>query len=113
LARYVPPAGQSATPTVERVLKQARAHRYTVAALRPWRGSNERVAVYGVPYSEHSSFRELTCFALSIDWERMVPTVGASGENGEEEMRVWLDRWAEARREMAGAMVEHRCEDYW
>jgi len=33
------------------------------------------VEIYGVPYSEHSSFFELCCFCLSFDWRRIVPTV--------------------------------------
>ncbi|KAA1089859.1 hypothetical protein PGTUg99_023884 [Puccinia graminis f. sp. tritici] len=39
------------------------------------------VEVYGVPYSEHSSFFELSCFCISFDWVRMIPTVN-SGSPG-------------------------------
>ncbi|CAE7146277.1 unnamed protein product [Rhizoctonia solani] len=100
-------------PTVNRILAQARAHSYSASRLRPKRDSNSRVTIYNVPYSEHSSFRELSCFALSIDWDQMIATVGAESAETRERMEFWFDKWAKSRIDRAGAMVEHRCIDYW
>lgn len=41
----------------------------------PQRGSTTEAKCYGVPYSEHSSFRELTTFCCALDIVKIVPTV--------------------------------------
>ncbi|KAF8603867.1 DRMBL-domain-containing protein [Ceratobasidium sp. AG-I] len=110
---YAPPAGQSTTPTIEQILAQTKNHNYAAADLRSQRGSNARVTIYGVPYSEHSSFRELTCFALSVDWVRMIATVNVGNAESRRKMQVWFEKWAKARKDRGGIMVEHRCDDYW
>ncbi|CAE7146274.1 unnamed protein product, partial [Rhizoctonia solani] len=111
---YTPPTtAYNTIPTVNRIIAQARAHGYSASRLRPKRGSNSRVTIYNVPYSEHSSFRELSCFALSIDWDQMIATVGAESAETRERMEFWFDKWAKSRIDRAGAMVEHRCVDYW
>ncbi|KAH7327710.1 DRMBL-domain-containing protein [Rhizoctonia solani] len=110
---YTPPAGQNMTPTIDQILAQAQAHKFSATDLRPQRGSNPRVTIYGVPYSEHSSFRELTCFALSTDWGQMIATVNVGSAESRQKMQAWFDKWAKARRDRGGALVEHRCEDYW
>ena len=42
-------------------------------------GGRERQVLYGVPYSEHSSFRELRAFVAAVPARRIVPTVGGGG----------------------------------
>ncbi|CAE6398267.1 unnamed protein product [Rhizoctonia solani] len=110
---YTRPAGQNMAPTVDQILAQARAHKFNSTDLRPQRGSNPRVTIYGVPYSEHSSFRELTCFALSVDWDRMIPTVNVGSAESRQKMQTWFEKWAKSRKDRGGAMVEYRCADYW
>jgi len=51
------------------------------------------VEIYGVPYSEHSSFFELCCFCLSFDWKRIVPTVNGGSARSRAQMQRWIDRW--------------------
>jgi DNA cross-link repair 1A protein len=41
--------------------------------------------LYGVPYSEHSSFRELRAFVAGLPARRVVPTVGG-GARGKVEL---------------------------
>ncbi|KAG8740556.1 hypothetical protein FRC10_004172 [Ceratobasidium sp. 414] len=110
---YTPPAGQSPNPTIDQVLAQTRAHTYNSTDLRPQRGSNSRVTIYGVPYSEHSSFRELTCFALSVDWMRMIATVNVGSAASRAKMSVWFEKWAKARKDRGDVPVEYRSEEYW
>ena len=66
-----------------------------------------------MPYSEHSSFFELTCFALSLDWGRMIATVNVGSEKSRKKMSVWIERWEVERKRRNGEPVPHRAEDYW
>ncbi|KAG0259299.1 hypothetical protein DFQ27_004166, partial [Actinomortierella ambigua] len=58
---------------------------------------SERIKVYGVPYSEHSSFSELAGFVRSLQIAKVIPTVGVGTEKGRQTMRAWFDRWARER----------------
>lgn len=62
------------------------------------RGSTREAACFGVPYSEHSSFRELALFLLCLRVERVVPTVNVGSEAGRRRMKGWFDRWLGERR---------------
>lgn len=53
---------------------------------------------FGVPYSEHSSFRELALFTMSLRIEKIVPTVNVGSEQSRKRMKGWLDRWMSERR---------------
>lgn len=87
---------------------------FTHANLQPMRNSTSTLQVYGVPYSEHSSFFELTCFALSLDWGRMIATVNVGSEASRGKMAKWVERWEAERKKRGGAkVVEYRAEDYW
>jgi DNA cross-link repair 1A protein len=75
------------------------------------KGSSQNLQVYAVPYSEHSSFFELTCFALSLEWGKMIPTVNVGSEKSRAKMSKWFDRWKTERKKQD--IVEYRNIDYW
>lgn len=72
--------------------------RYTMADLSPQRGSTREAACFGVPYSEHSSFRELTMFCCALRIEKIVPTVNVGSAASRAKMKMWIDRWLTERR---------------
>ncbi|KAE9384073.1 hypothetical protein BT96DRAFT_950821 [Gymnopus androsaceus JB14] len=57
--------------------------------------------LYPVPYSEHSSFSELTCFAMSFEWGKMIATVNLGSETSRGKMAKWVERWEKERRKKA------------
>lgn len=73
---------------------------YSMKDLVPQRGSTSRSSCFGVPYSEHSSFRELTMFCCSLRIERIIPTVNVGSAKGRERMKAWADRWGLERRKV-------------
>jgi hypothetical protein len=72
--------------------------RFGVRDLVPQRGSGKEVLCFGVPYSEHSSFRELALFLMALRIERVVPTVNVGSEASRRRMKGWIDRWLGERR---------------
>jgi DNA cross-link repair 1A protein len=62
------------------------------------RGSTKQAICFGVPYSEHSSFRELALFIMSLRIEKVIPTVNVGSDQSRKRMKGWLDRWASERR---------------
>jgi DNA cross-link repair 1A protein len=89
----------AAAPVLDAVLRGAAWRSpFAAADLAPQRGSTPRAAVYGVPYSEHSSFRELCAFACALRIDRIVPTVNVGSAASRERMRWWVERWAEEKR---------------
>ena len=78
-------------PTTEMIMSWN--PRYTFNDMSPARGSTHTAACYGVPYSEHSSFRELMCFCLSCP-ARYIPTVNIGSKKSRERMKAWIDKWA-------------------
>jgi DNA cross-link repair 1A protein len=78
---YRPPAGANTLPDVNFVIKRDQARGFTDVSLKPIRGSSRNIMMFGVPYSEHSSFFELTCFALSVGGApKMIATVNVHNE---------------------------------
>lgn len=62
------------------------------------RGSTKEAMCFGVPYSEHSSFRELAMFVMSLRIEKVIPTVNVGSEQSRKRMKGWIDRWMAERR---------------
>lgn len=71
---------------------------YTLAHLQPQRGSTPEASCFGVPYSEHSSFRELTLFCCALRIEKIIPTVNVGSAKSRERMKGWFDKWAAERK---------------
>ncbi|SMQ46751.1 unnamed protein product [Zymoseptoria tritici ST99CH_1A5] len=71
---------------------------YSMRELVPQRGSTSRASCFGVPYSEHSSFRELTMFCCALRIEKIIPTVNVGSQKGRERMKGWCERWAADRK---------------
>ncbi|KAK2071256.1 hypothetical protein P8C59_005694 [Phyllachora maydis] len=72
--------------------------RFATSHLAPQRGSGRDALCFGVPYSEHSSFRELAVFLMALRIERVVPTVNVGSEQSRKRMKGWIDRWIAERR---------------
>lgn len=77
--------------------------RFDCTALTPTRDSTADTQVYSVPYSEHSSFYELTAFMTALPHQRTIPTVNVGSEAARARMRRWTDAWLRVVRRQAGA----------
>ncbi|KAG9257871.1 DNA repair metallo-beta-lactamase-domain-containing protein [Emericellopsis atlantica] len=77
------------------------------------RGSTGEAMCFGVPYSEHSSFRELALFVMSLRIEKVIPTVNVGSEQSRTRMKAWIDRWISERRRcgLVNPVVEGRDPD--
>ena len=97
---YRPPNSRfTDSPTVQTVLHSENwKSAYSMKDLVPQRGSSSRASCFGVPYSEHSSFRELTMFCTALRIEKVIPTVNVGSAKSRERMKAWCERWAVERR---------------
>ena len=114
---YTPPAGTDLSPSISQVLQrqQSRAP-FSHMHLRSARNSTTKLMQYGVPYSEHSSFFELTAFALSFEWVRMIATVNVGSATSRAKMDKWVEKWQSERKKRMNegkGVVQFRGEDYW
>jgi DNA cross-link repair 1A protein len=93
---YRPPNSRfTESPAVQTVLhSQNWKSAFTMKELTPQRGSTSRASCFGVPYSEHSSFRELTMFCCALRIDKIIPTVNIGSAKSREKMKAWCDRWA-------------------
>lgn len=110
-------AGTTQTPDLATLIERDRvaSEAFDAKDIKPMRGSSDRVMMLGgesatdekeirknradhpgfwaVPYSEHSSFTELTCFCLSVPGEpRIIPTVNVGSAKSREKMQVACSR---------------------
>jgi DNA cross-link repair 1A protein len=112
--RYIPRKGFNQNPSVASVVSQTQQQNFTYASLRPALGSTPALQWFGVPYSEHSSFFELTCFALSLNWGKMIATVNVGSELSRAKMARWVEKWKEEKRKRTNVgVVPARSKDYW
>lgn len=93
---YRPPNSRfTESPLVSTVLNSDNwKSRYSMAELVPQRGSTRESSCFGVPYSEHSSFRELTMFCCALRIDKIVPTVNVGSAKSRERMKGWCEKWA-------------------
>ncbi|KAF8637664.1 hypothetical protein AX17_002732 [Amanita inopinata Kibby_2008] len=111
---YTQPAGADLMPPIATILSRSQHREYNYSNLQPSRQSTPLLQIYPVPYSEHSSFFELTCFAMSLDWGRMIATVNVGSEFSRAKMAKWMSKWeAERKKRVNCTIVPYRHPDYW
>ncbi|TPR06785.1 hypothetical protein CAN33_0024310 [Aspergillus niger] len=105
---YRPPAGRMLdNPPVSVVLNSAHWKTpFSAKDLVPQRGSTRESACFGVPYSEHSSFRELSMFCCALRIGRVIPTVNVGSRKSRERMKAWIERWEAEKRKNGLYRVE-------
>lgn len=93
---YRPPNSRfTESPAVQTVLhSQNWKSNFSMKDLVPQRGSTSRASCFGVPYSEHSSFRELTMFCCALKIDKIIPTVNIGSAKSRDKMKAWCERWA-------------------
>ncbi|TFK39905.1 beta-lactamase-like protein [Crucibulum laeve] len=111
---FNPGAGMNQSPTVSSILSRSQQKDFTHADLQPARSSTSALQVFPVPYSEHSSFYELTCFAMSFNWGKMIATVNVGSETSRNKMAKWFQKWQDERKKRGtDTIIDHRHVDYW
>ncbi|KAK2463603.1 hypothetical protein APHAL10511_004354 [Amanita phalloides] len=111
---YAQAAGTDQMPSIATILSRIPHCKYSYLDLHPSRQSTKSLQIYPVPYSEHSSFFELTCFAMSFDWIRMIATVNVGNESSRRKMDKWISKWEVERRKRGNDIViPYRHMDYW
>ncbi|CAG8519753.1 10797_t:CDS:10 [Paraglomus brasilianum] len=77
---------------------------YSDASIKPTYTSSV-CQIFGVPYSEHSSFRELAAFIMSLNVKHIVPTVNIGTEKSCKAMNYWLCKWQETKQKNGKVVV--------
>jgi hypothetical protein len=90
---YKPPAGADlVSPSLDRVINWNQSRQFNWMNFTTTRDSCKEYSIYGVPYSEHSSFFELTAFALSVDYVRIIATVNVGNPTSRNKMARWFEK---------------------
>lgn len=111
---YTPSTGTDQMPTIAAIISNVLHREYNYSDLKPSRLSTNTLQIYPVPYSEHSSFYELTCFAMSFSWTRMIATVNVGSASSRGKMAKWIARWeAEKRKGRNNSIIPYRHPYYW
>ncbi|KAG9312825.1 DNA cross-link repair protein pso2/snm1 [Chiua virens] len=108
---YSPPTGSNSNTSIQSIVSHSQSRHFSYRDLQPTAKSSYNIQIFGVPYSEHSSFFELTCFALSCDWGRIIPTVNVGNPTSRAKMTKWLKRWELEKCNKLS--VQPRTTDYW
>jgi DNA cross-link repair 1A protein len=105
---YRPPTSRfTENPAVSTVLhSDGWKSRFRMTDLVPQRGSTKESSCFGVPYSEHSSFRELTMFCCALRIGRVIPTVNVGSKKSRERMKGWVEKWEAEKRKTGLFKVE-------
>ncbi|PVV05350.1 hypothetical protein BB560_000138, partial [Smittium megazygosporum] len=69
---------------------------FTKQNIKPF-GNSNRITIFPVPYSEHSSYRELAAFICSIACEEIIPTVNSHDHYKAMEMEKTFALWNKAK----------------
>ncbi|KZV74565.1 DRMBL-domain-containing protein [Peniophora sp. CONT] len=110
---YTPPVGNETLPSVASIVAKQPHREFGHTHLRPMRNSTPTHRLFGVPYSEHSSFYELTCFSLSLEWSRIIATVNVGSESSRGKIAAWVAKWEAERKRRGGGIVPYRSPEYW
>ena len=54
------------------------------------------VTLFGVPYSEHSSFDELKMFITALQPKNIIPTVNVGSKDSRDQMNEYFKEWTQA-----------------
>ncbi|XP_042873305.1 DNA cross-link repair 1A protein-like isoform X2 [Penaeus japonicus] len=67
------------------------------------------VYMYGIPYSEHSSFNELRRFVQFVQPKRIIPTVNVGNQNSRRQMEKYFQEWLEnAQQKDIGSFLQKK-----
>ncbi|KAG8966809.1 hypothetical protein FRC03_011332 [Tulasnella sp. 419] len=114
---FTAPPGSEVVQSISGFISKHQSREFNSTSLTLARNSSQKLKIYGIPYSEHSSFMELTCFALSIDVAKMIATVNVGNASSRGKMSKWFERWKQERRRRMEAgetpIVHYRDLDYW
>jgi hypothetical protein len=111
---YQPPAGADlVSPSLDRVIAWNQSRQFSWMNFNPTRDSTKEYSIYGVPYSEHSSFFELSAFALSVDFVRIIATVNVGNPTSRNKMARWFEKWKAEKKRRNYKPVDARTADYF